>query len=257
MKKEQYKTPHFTKGRAGEQVRAIIMHVIEGTFEGMKSWGLDPTSKVSYHYVIAKDGRIGQWVKEEDQAWHAGGLDRPRIEYTQWHNSNRPNQITIGIGIEGFSGEAITKSQNETLINIVKEIVKRYNWIDLEWGRNILEHASVNPISRGRCPGTGIHITDHIILPVNKALKMEKLEKDINNLQEQLLKMNIERENYRKLYHEAQSKYHDLYSKYEKLYNERIAKKIKESEKLRKQKYPGKLQQVKNWISDLSKFLKD
>nr|WP_072774986.1 N-acetylmuramoyl-L-alanine amidase [Desulfitobacterium chlororespirans] len=32
----------------------------------------NPASQVSSHYLVLKDGRILQLVKDEDTAWHAG-----------------------------------------------------------------------------------------------------------------------------------------------------------------------------------------
>lgn len=256
MKIERYPTPHYTVGRAGQKVKAIMVHVVEGTYEGCISWFLMEASKVSYHFVLARDGRIAQFVDTENQAWHAGGLNNPRLEYTQFHGHQPPNPITIGIAYEGFSGDYITEAQKQNYVQLVIKLVKQYNLGELEFGRNILEHASVNPVDRGRCPGIGVHITDDIILPVNKKIQMEKLEKQINELQKQLLNINIEREKYHKLYTEERQKYHKLYADYEKLYNEKLAKKMQKEQKSKTEDFTNRVKKIIDTLKTVSLFFK-
>lgn len=46
-------------------------------------------SQVSSHYIVAKDGRIVQMVRETDRAWHAG--------LTDWRGISDMNSCSIGI----------------------------------------------------------------------------------------------------------------------------------------------------------------
>lgn len=36
----------------------VVIHIMQGTMEGTISWFKNPTSEVSAHYLIGKDGRV-------------------------------------------------------------------------------------------------------------------------------------------------------------------------------------------------------
>lgn len=87
---EWRRSPNFTPGRPGA-IGAIVLHYTAAmTLESTLYWFAQRTSQVSAHYVIGRDGRIVQMVKDEDTAWHAG--------------NRRVNQESIGIGAGGAGG---------------------------------------------------------------------------------------------------------------------------------------------------------
>ena len=55
-------SPNRNLGRQGWQPDMIVCHITEGAFDGTVSWITNPTSQVSYHFVVARDGRIVQAV---------------------------------------------------------------------------------------------------------------------------------------------------------------------------------------------------
>ncbi|GAA4668280.1 N-acetylmuramoyl-L-alanine amidase [Streptomyces chumphonensis] len=73
---------------AGQRIRYIVVHDIEGSYESALSLVQDPTY-VSWHYTLrASDGHIAQHVRTEDVAWHAGN----------WF----VNSTSVGLEHEGF-----------------------------------------------------------------------------------------------------------------------------------------------------------
>ncbi|MGB9619833.1 MAG: N-acetylmuramoyl-L-alanine amidase, partial [Armatimonadota bacterium] len=48
----------------------VVIHTIEGTAAGARSWFKNCNSSVSAHYVIAENGTIWQMVREGQVAWH-------------------------------------------------------------------------------------------------------------------------------------------------------------------------------------------
>jgi len=58
--------------RDASDISYIIIHTVQGSYEGCISWFQNPSASVSAHYVVSTDGEITQMVKEEDVAWHAG-----------------------------------------------------------------------------------------------------------------------------------------------------------------------------------------
>ena len=93
----------------------IVLHSTDGTFTQAVNWFLDPTSKVSAHYVVGRghhgEPKIYQVVKESDIAHHA----------TDWEM----NVKSIGIECADDKLAHLTYPQNVRLIDLLKDIVKR------------------------------------------------------------------------------------------------------------------------------------
>jgi N-acetyl-anhydromuramyl-L-alanine amidase AmpD len=58
--------------RTPRQIRFIIIHVTEGTFDGSVAWLRDPRSHASVNFVVSRDGHVSELVPIHDIAWHAG-----------------------------------------------------------------------------------------------------------------------------------------------------------------------------------------
>lgn len=86
-------TVNFTPG--GNKPRLSIEHTMQGTLEGTDNWFHLPSSQVSSHFGIGKDGLIIQWVDTHDMAWHA----------------MHANSYSVGVEHEGHSGEPLTDEQ--------------------------------------------------------------------------------------------------------------------------------------------------
>ena len=78
-------SPHFSAGRSSYEF--VVIHTMQGSYAGTKSWFLNPSSQVSSHYIVrSSDGQVTQMVAEANTAWHA-----------QCYNGR-----SIGIEHEGF-----------------------------------------------------------------------------------------------------------------------------------------------------------
>jgi N-acetylmuramoyl-L-alanine amidase len=65
-------SPHFSS-RGGRDPEAVILHYTgAGKASGTVGWFANPVSKVSAHFVIARDGHTVQTVELGCAAWHAG-----------------------------------------------------------------------------------------------------------------------------------------------------------------------------------------
>jgi N-acetylmuramoyl-L-alanine amidase len=56
-------------------IRKIVIHVAEGSYSGTISWLENCAAQASAHYVVNREGRVAQCVRNEDIAWHAGWWD--------------------------------------------------------------------------------------------------------------------------------------------------------------------------------------
>lgn len=85
-------TGNYTNASRGDaQIDKVIIHDVEGSYEGCISWFQNPNANVSAHYVIANEGYITQMVREADIAWHAGNWDY--------------NERSVGIEHEGYASD--------------------------------------------------------------------------------------------------------------------------------------------------------
>ncbi len=74
--------------RDSSDISYIVIHTVQGSYEGCISWFQNSAASVSAHYVVSTEGNITQMVDEEDVAWHAGNWDY--------------NLASVGIEHEGY-----------------------------------------------------------------------------------------------------------------------------------------------------------
>lgn len=72
---------------------AIVLHHSGGSYNGGVSWIRNPASKVSYHCLIARDGRRAIFGEDTDRLWHAG--------VSKWKGRKDLNSWSIGVSWEG------------------------------------------------------------------------------------------------------------------------------------------------------------
>jgi N-acetylmuramoyl-L-alanine amidase len=123
---------NYRHGRAAK-ISAIIMHNTDGSFEGAIRTFRDatPGNRVSAHYVISREGKIVQMVRDTDTAWHAIGA----------------NPYSIGIEHEADrTHRGLLPAQQESSISLVRYLMHEYG-ISLE---NVKPHRDVVETD---CPG--------------------------------------------------------------------------------------------------------
>ncbi|HPH27678.1 MAG TPA: N-acetylmuramoyl-L-alanine amidase [Pseudomonadota bacterium] len=133
---------NYTASR-GASVSRVIIHDMEGRYDGAISWFKNPASQVSAHYCIrSSDGDITQMVAEGHTAWHAGN----------WTY----NQTSIGIEHEGWKsdpGRWYTDAMYRRSGQLTAAITKRYG-IAVDRTK-IIGHSEVPPPNTHTDPGTG------------------------------------------------------------------------------------------------------
>ncbi|MFI1091304.1 N-acetylmuramoyl-L-alanine amidase [Streptomyces sp. NPDC020917] len=77
---------------SGEDIRYIVIHDMEGTFEGSIQEFQNSTAYASAHYLVADDGRVTQMVQTKDEAWHAA--------------NKTVNMHSVGVEHEGYAMKA-------------------------------------------------------------------------------------------------------------------------------------------------------
>jgi N-acetylmuramoyl-L-alanine amidase len=138
------------KGRQGFRPEAIVVHIMEGTLAGTRSWFNNPESRVSAHYGIGKNGEIHQYVGESDTAFHAGRRSNPSWRLIK---SVNPNNHTIGIEHEGDANSEWPEAMLSSSAALIRDVCTRWSIpIDRD---HIIGHREI--FDRKTCPG---HIVD-------------------------------------------------------------------------------------------------
>ena len=114
--------------------KAVVLHHTAGSSAGSVAWCMDPASKVSYHCIVAKDGRRTVLADSDERTWHAG--------VSSWRGKKDLNSWSIGAAFEGDTnkrelGEAEMASMAEYLV----PLMKRYGLTLAD----VTDHRTVSP----------------------------------------------------------------------------------------------------------------
>ncbi|MFG1806558.1 N-acetylmuramoyl-L-alanine amidase [Streptomyces sp. NPDC049040] len=99
----------------GEDVRYIVIHDMEGTYDGSIKEFQTSTAYASAHYLIADDGRVTQMVQLKDEAWHAA--------------NKTVNMHSVGVEHEGFAiktGDWYTEQEYDSSAVLVKYLAQKF-----------------------------------------------------------------------------------------------------------------------------------
>lgn len=155
---EWYPSNNFSPGRRKygtqtEQILAIVDHVTAGAYPGCRDWLCNPAAKASAHYIVTRDGKIIQLVKEGDTAWHGGIVNKPSWGLYDKMGFN-PNRWTLSIEHEEYAGDGepgLTEIQYQASLWLHKQLVAKYSIpIDDE---HIVGHYRIDSVDRPNCPG--------------------------------------------------------------------------------------------------------
>ena len=155
--------------RNGNRPDMLVCHITEGSFGGTVDWISNASSQVSYHFVVARDGRITQAVPIEQMAW-ANGTSVTAGDRRHNQNSTlavvrergiNANLYTISIGFEGIHRETngrLEQAQLDAGVWLIRHIqneVRRLFNITIPSARtHIVGHFEVTPLTRPNCPGS-------------------------------------------------------------------------------------------------------
>jgi len=93
--------------------------------------------KVSAHFLIKRKGELIQFVSCHNRAWHAGE--------SSWKGMSNCNDFSIGIELEGTEIEPYEEIQYKVLLNLLVQLKKEYNIIDIVGHSDIAPHRKTDP----------------------------------------------------------------------------------------------------------------
>lgn len=131
-----YYSPNCDNRPPDMPIDLVVIHGISlppgeyggGHIEALFTNNLDPNAhpyfnqiadlRVSAHLLLARDGRVSQFVRFDRRAWHAGK--------SRFGDRARCNDFSIGIELEGTDHTAYTSIQYETLIDVLAALKRAY-----------------------------------------------------------------------------------------------------------------------------------
>ena len=127
--------------RDASDIDYVIVHTVQGSYDGCISWFQNASASVSAHYVVrSSDGAVTQMVAEEDVAWHAGNWDY--------------NLGSVGIEHEGYVEQPsvyYTEAMYQSSADLTRDIADR-NSIPLDRD-HIIAHSEVPGATHDPVPG--------------------------------------------------------------------------------------------------------
>ncbi len=118
----------------------VILHHTSGSYTGSVSWCLDPISKVSYHCIVARDGRRTVLAAPYARAWHAGK--------SSWQGCPDCNSYALGLAWEGDTYQnPLSEDAIASAAEYLRPILKDYKIPPA----NIIRHADVAPGRKDDC----------------------------------------------------------------------------------------------------------
>nr|BBH95057.1 N-acetylmuramoyl-L-alanine amidase [Thermogemmatispora argillosa] len=151
-------SPNYFPGRRGERARWIIVHGTAGfaTAEEVVAFFQRPETEASTHYLVGRDGRIFQLVREADAAWGNGLVSRGHDRW--WGAVGNPNYVTLSIEhhkLRRDNGDELTEAQKRASFLLIAHLCERHGiprrYADAQGG--ITGHFSLDPEGRSYCPG--------------------------------------------------------------------------------------------------------
>jgi AmpD protein len=113
---------------------AVVLHHSGGSYAGGVSWIRNPKSRVSYHVLVAEDGRRTVFANPTQRTWHAGK--------SEWHGRKDLNSWSIGASFAGdTTAEPLTLAAMESMAEYLVPIMRQYG-LELP---DVTDHRTVAP----------------------------------------------------------------------------------------------------------------
>ena len=96
----------------------IIHHTAQNSTEQTLKTFTVPSTQVSAHYVIGRDGIVFHMLNDYLRAWHGGAA--------KWGNATDINSSSIGIELDNNGFEPFAQAQINSLLNVLDTLKKKH-----------------------------------------------------------------------------------------------------------------------------------
>ncbi len=126
-------SPNVSSGRRIKP-QAIVLHHTSGSYAGSVVWCMNPASRVSYHAIVAKDGRRSTLADPDERAWHAG--------VSSWRGKRDLNSWSIGAAFEGDTyKKSLGEDEMASMAEYLEPLMRLYR-LTLD---DVTDHRTVSP----------------------------------------------------------------------------------------------------------------
>ena len=126
-------SPNVTKGRRIVP-KAIVLHHTAGSYAGSVAWCMNPASRVSYHCIVAKDGKRTVLADPDERCWHAG--------VSSWRGKRDLNSWSIGAAFEGDTNQrALEAAEMASMAEYLVPLMRKYGLTLAD----VTDHRTVSP----------------------------------------------------------------------------------------------------------------
>jgi N-acetylmuramoyl-L-alanine amidase len=95
---------------------------------------MNPASRVSYHCIVAKDGRRSTLADPDERAWHAG--------VSSWRGKRDLNSWSIGAAFEGDTNQrALEAAEMASMAEYLVPLMRKYGLTLAD----VTDHRTVSP----------------------------------------------------------------------------------------------------------------
>lgn len=112
----------------------MVLHHSGGSYAGGVSWIKNPKSRVSYHVLVAPDGRRTVFAAPTQRTWHAG--------ISTWRGKRDLNSWSIGASFAGDTNrEPLTLDAVDSMAEYLLPIMRQYGLTSAD----VTDHRTVAP----------------------------------------------------------------------------------------------------------------
>jgi N-acetyl-anhydromuramyl-L-alanine amidase AmpD len=116
--------------------KAVVLHHSGGSYAGGVAWIKNPQSRVSYHCLVAPDGRRTVFASPTQRTWHAGR--------SEWRGRGDLNSWSVGAAFAGNTWE--TPLSEDAMASMAEYLVP----VMREYGLTLLDVTDHRTVSPGR-----------------------------------------------------------------------------------------------------------
>jgi N-acetylmuramoyl-L-alanine amidase len=114
----------------------VIHHTAQNSTEQTLKTFTMPSTQVSAHYVIGRDGKVYHMLHDHMRAWHGGAA--------RWGNNTDLNSSSIGIELDNNGSEPFPDEMITSLLAVLGKLKKEHG-IPTE---NFIGHADIAPVRK-------------------------------------------------------------------------------------------------------------
>ncbi len=144
-----YGYPRGTKGRNGQKIIGVGVHISGAEWPSNLAWIMNPKANAAYNVLVKRDGKAALFVDPGNAAWSHGAINK--ATWPLLKSGVNPNLCTLSISRVGSDQRRWEEPQMETTVRIIKAWAKEYGF-PAAWP-HVFGHRHIDSVNRWYCPG--------------------------------------------------------------------------------------------------------